>query len=43
MKEKLKIGLLINDFYIPAWAYEMVNQIEKSNYASIALIVKKKT
>jgi hypothetical protein len=38
-KLKLKVGLLLNDTQIPAWAYYMVEQIQKSNYAEISLLV----
>jgi hypothetical protein len=38
-KLKLKVGLLLNDTQIPAWAYHMVEQIQKSNYAEISLLV----
>jgi hypothetical protein len=38
-KKKLKIGLLVEDGSLPAWAFEMVCQIKASNYAEISLII----
>ena len=37
--KKLKIGLLVEDESLPAWAYEMVRQISESDYAEISLII----
>jgi len=39
-RRKLKIGLLLDDFNTPAWAYQMVHIIQNSHYAEITLIVK---
>ena len=39
MRQKLKIGILVNSENISAWEYEMLDRIEKSSYAEIALIV----
>lgn len=41
-KEKLRIGILLDGFSAPAWAYSMIEKINKSNYAEIVVIVKKK-
>jgi hypothetical protein len=38
-KNKLKIGLLVEDGNLPAWAFEMVQQIKESEYAKISLII----
>jgi len=38
-KNKLKIGLLVEDENLPAWAFEMVRQIKESRYAEISLII----
>jgi hypothetical protein len=38
-KNKLKIGLLVEDGNLPAWAFEMVQQIKESEYAEISLII----
>ncbi|TYK65766.1 glucosamine inositolphosphorylceramide transferase family protein [Colwellia echini] len=38
-KNKLKIGLLVEDKHLPAWAFEMISQIKASNYAEISLII----
>jgi hypothetical protein len=38
-KNKLKIGLLVENGNLPAWAFEMVQQIKESEYAEISLII----
>ncbi len=40
---KIRIGLLIDDFVVPHWAHEMVKTIHGSGYADVVLVVKKKT
>ncbi|WP_411032145.1 hypothetical protein [Spongiimicrobium sp. 3-5] len=40
-KEKLRIGLLVDDLTIPCWAYLMLDRIIKSDYAEISLVVRK--
>ncbi|NHF61086.1 hypothetical protein FK220_017170 [Flavobacteriaceae bacterium TP-CH-4] len=40
-KQKLKIGLLLDDHNIPAWVYKMVEMIGSSKHSEISLIVKK--
>jgi hypothetical protein len=40
-KEKLRVGLLVNDYTIPFWAYKMIEDIQKSNHSEIKLIVRK--
>ena len=42
MKQKLKVGILINDDFITSWSYKMLEEIKNSNYADIALIIKNK-
>ena len=39
MQQKLKIGLLIDGYTIPAWAYRMLELIQNGNYAEIGLVV----
>lgn len=39
MNKKLRIGLLLDDFDQPAWAYETLSAINAGDYASIELIV----
>lgn len=39
MKEKLKIGLLLDDFSIPNWSYKMLEEIIKNSGAEITLLV----
>lgn len=41
--KKLRIGLLIDDFDIPFWAYNMIKSISLSEYGEIVLIVKNKS
>ncbi len=40
MKEKLKIGILLNDYSIPSWEYQILRDIESSDYAEIVLVIK---
>jgi len=40
-KQKLKIGLLLDDHDVPAWVYKMVEMISSSWHSEIILIVKK--
>jgi hypothetical protein len=39
-KEKIKVGLLLDSYSIPAWEYLMLEKIIKSNVANIQIIVK---
>jgi hypothetical protein len=36
---KVRVGLLLDSFVLPAWAYEMLVTLQQSAYAEIALIV----
>ncbi len=38
-KKKLRIGLLVDSYIIPAWAYLMLDRIKQSDYADINLVV----
>lgn len=40
MKRKLRIGILLNDYFITNWAFQMIEEINNSHYAEISLIVK---
>jgi hypothetical protein len=40
MKEKLKIGLLLNNYFVQAWEYKILEELIHSNYAEIVLVVK---
>ena len=40
-KRKLKVGLLIDGYKVPLWAYKMIEQIVLSDYAEVSLIVRK--
>ena len=40
MKQKLKVGLLINSENLTDWAYKMISKINDSDYAEISLIIK---
>ena len=40
MREKLKIGLLLNTPFLPAWEYKIINEIKSSDYAVISLIIR---
>ena len=39
MKNKIRIGVLVNDKTLSKWAYFMLKQIHNSEYAEIVLIV----
>lgn len=43
MKRKIKVGILINDFFVPAWQYSLLKTINDSNYSKITLIIKKRS
>jgi len=38
-KKKLRLGLLLDSFEVPAWIYLMLKKIQNSDYAEINLIV----
>jgi hypothetical protein len=40
---KIRIGLLIDDFNIPFWAYKMIVSINEGDFAEVVLVVKKET
>ncbi|WP_276372803.1 hypothetical protein [Chryseolinea sp. H1M3-3] len=42
-KKKIRVGLLIDDFLIPFWAFRMIENISSSSFAEVVLIVKKKS
>ncbi|MEX2123310.1 MAG: hypothetical protein WD795_05425 [Woeseia sp.] len=39
MKKKLRVGLLVDDYRVPAWAHLMLSKIANSEYADIVLVV----
>ena len=41
MKKKLRVGLLVDDLQLPAWAIKMVKQIHHSDYAEMVLVIQK--
>lgn len=41
--QKLKIGLLLNDYQITSWSFLMIQQIVNSDYAELTLIIKNTT
>lgn len=41
MAKKLRVGLFIDSYQIPSWAFVMIDTIAGSDYATIALIVTK--
>src|SRR5690554_257945 len=41
MKEKLRIGLLIDGYFVPAWIAHAVDKIQKSRHASLELTIKR--
>jgi len=40
---KIKIGLMIDSFFVPAWIYETLKRLEESDYAAISLVIKKQS
>ena len=39
MRDKLKIGVLLNDFFIPYWEYQIIDHIKNSDFAEIVLVI----
>jgi hypothetical protein len=39
MKEKLKIGVLLNSHLVPSWEYRVLKVLSDSDYAEIALVI----
>ena len=39
MKQKLKIGLLLNSYNVPLWEYILIEELLNSNYCDIELII----
>ncbi|MCG9970422.1 glucosamine inositolphosphorylceramide transferase family protein [Christiangramia crocea] len=37
---KIKVGLLLNSFLVPAWTYEMIRQLKNSDYVEIVVLIK---
>ncbi len=42
MNKKLRIGILIDNYMLPAWAFKMIEVINASNHSEFVLVVKKK-
>lgn len=42
-RNKIRIGLLVDNLCIPFWAYKMIEAINSGNYAEVVLVVKKKS
>ncbi len=40
--QKIKVGLLIDSYHIPQWAFEMIKCINNSSSAQVTLVVKKR-
>jgi hypothetical protein len=40
MKEKLKIGILLDNYSVPSWKYQILNDIKNSDFAKIILVIK---
>ncbi len=40
-REKLRIGLLLEDYFVPSWTHRMIAQIEASEHSKVVLVVKK--
>jgi len=42
MNKKLKIGLLLDSYQVPAWVFEMIHKLINSSFCEIVLVVKNK-
>ena len=42
-EHKLRIGLLLDSFMIPAWMYYLIEYLKNSNFVTIDLIILNKT
>jgi hypothetical protein len=40
MREKLRIAVLLNDFVIPSWKFQIINLIKDSEFSEIVLVIK---
>lgn len=40
MKEKLRIGILLDNYFIPSWKYQILLDIKNSEFAKIVLVIK---
>jgi len=40
-REKIRIGLLLDSFFVPAWIHETFKRIAETDYLTVALVVKK--
>jgi len=40
MDRKLKIGILVDNYHIPAWKYRIIEEIASSDFAEISIVVK---
>ena len=40
MKKKLKIGILLNGYDLPAWQYKIIEELTLSDFAGISLVVR---
>jgi len=38
-KKKIRVGLMLDSYLVPAWFYEMIEWIVGSNYAEVSLVV----
>lgn len=40
MSLKLKIGIMIDSFHVPAWKYDVIKEISDSDFAAVAVVIK---
>ncbi|GAH39425.1 unnamed protein product, partial [marine sediment metagenome] len=43
MREKLKIGILLNNYFIPSWEYQILKDLSNSDFAKIVLVIRNKS
>ena len=40
MKERLKIGILLNSYSIPSWEFQIINIIKNSEFSEIVVVIR---
>lgn len=40
MKERLKIGILLNNYSIPSWEFQIINMIKNSEFSEIVVVIR---
>ena len=40
LQHKIKVGLLIDNFSVPAWMHETIKRITQTEFADVAVVIK---